>query len=137
MKIVLTAFEIPRWQVKYELTERKFGEHDLKFGDIKDEFQFWEWFHDGLLPILVRPFHASSECQVRQTDELGTLLPTSKWGYAIAYNRVIGGIRLIQDRGRNEKCRSKGGNRLKEFYKIGNCQSGEKPRDRACRKSLR
>jgi hypothetical protein len=48
--------------------------------------------------------------------QAGHYLPREDWGYLAEYNRVIGGIRLMQTRSKEEKCEYA----LHEFY--GYCQ---------------
>lgn len=55
----------------------------------------------GLLPVLVR-----------QTTELGDLFPTEEWGYFGEYSRIVGGVRLIQQRSKHEKAS------LAAFFKL-------------------
>ena len=55
--------------------------------------EFWKWLETGLLDTVVQ-----------QKDPVGQTLPHDEWGYLLSYNRVIGGIRLIQERGKSRRC---------------------------------
>mmetsp|Transcript_28856 Transcript_28856/g.48749 ORF Transcript_28856/g.48749 Transcript_28856/m.48749 type:complete len:683 (+) Transcript_28856:288-2336(+) len=94
--------------MKIEMT-KPFGEHSVTFNDIEDVAGIWEWLDHGLLPVIVT-----------HKDALGDLLPKSEWGFIAKYNRVIGGLRIYQERGKSEHCHY---SELKDFY--SHCQPFE------------
>ena len=84
------------------LSDVPFGDHSLKFADVHDYDTFWEWVELALEPALVEQF-----------DAVGNALPHNEWGYIARYNKVIGGVRVYQDRGRNKVCKR---DEMHEFY---------------------
>ena len=84
------------------LSDVPFGDHSLKFADVHDYDTFWEWVELALEPALVEQF-----------DAVGNALPHNEWGYIARYNKVIGGVRMYQDRGRNKVCKR---DEMHEFY---------------------
>ena len=75
------------------LSDVPFGDHSLKFADVHDYDTFWEWVELALEPALVEQF-----------DAVGNALPHNEWGYIARYNKVIGGVRFYQDRGKESAC---------------------------------
>jgi hypothetical protein len=100
---VSNVFPLER-SLKHQLTEYKFGAHSHTFLDIHDSDVFWEWVELALEPALVN-----------HEDVLGHTLPHSEWGYLAKFNKVIGGIRLLQDRGSKEAC---GHHRMDRIYDV-------------------
>jgi len=80
--------------MRHQLLERRYGpNHSFRIQDVQDASFLWQWLEGALIPATVI-----------QEDQLGHALPTSEWGYMAQYNRIIGGVRLIQDRSRRESC---------------------------------
>jgi hypothetical protein len=50
-------------------------------------------------------------------QQLGNLLPHEEWGYVADFNRIIGGLRIFQERSKEESCHY---TNLKSYY--GKCQ---------------
>mmetsp|Transcript_56874 Transcript_56874/g.106822 ORF Transcript_56874/g.106822 Transcript_56874/m.106822 type:complete len:727 (-) Transcript_56874:173-2353(-) len=94
--------------MKIEMT-KPFGEHSVSFNEINDVVGIWEWLEHGLLPVIVT-----------HKDALGDLLPRDEWGFIAEYNRVIGGLRIYQERSKSEHCHY---SELKDFY--SHCQPFE------------
>ncbi|KAJ1454484.1 hypothetical protein M885DRAFT_618063 [Pelagophyceae sp. CCMP2097] len=90
--------------VRFELTEVSFGKGKV-FADIADTPMFWDWFHGAFAAVMFR-----------QVDEFNKTTPHSEWGYLATYNRLIGGVRLVQTRSEARKCGSK---LLGDFYGVG------------------
>jgi hypothetical protein len=54
---------------------------------------------------------------INHKDVVGHYIPKSKWGYLAKYNRIIGGLRLSQERSKSHECEYK---KMDHFY--GYCQ---------------
>ena len=87
------------------LSDVPFGEHSQKFADVHDYKTFWEWVELALEPAIIEQF-----------DAVGNPLPHNEWGYIARYNKVIGGVRIYQDRGKAGVCPIQS---MHEFY--GDC----------------
>jgi len=77
----------------FELQRKPFDALGRSIEDVHDTKLFWQWVENGLLPTVVN-----------QRDALGHALPESEWGYLTEYNRIIGGIRLVQTRSAKTRC---------------------------------
>eukprot|EP00929_Paragymnodinium_shiwhaense_P070508 TRINITY_DN35700_c0_g2_i1.p1 TRINITY_DN35700_c0_g2~~TRINITY_DN35700_c0_g2_i1.p1 ORF type:complete len:695 (+),score=108.04 TRINITY_DN35700_c0_g2_i1:106-2190(+) len=80
--------------ILFELREKPFNVQGKTVEDVHDVELFWKWVENGLLPTLIN-----------QHDPLGHLLPKSDWGYLGEYNKIVGGIRLIQHRSKDVDCK--------------------------------
>lgn len=89
---------------------------------------FWKWFTEGLLPLLYiqeSVFHeAYLEADPRYTAARKSVAPADR-GFWLHYNRIVGGMRLVQERSGEEPCSpSKNPPEiLKSLYKI-DCVGG-------------
>lgn len=89
-----------------EMAERPFGPHSRHFRDVNDVPTLWEWVELGLLPTVVH-----------HEDAAGNRLPHHEWGFLAGYNRIIGGVRFVQERSKSREC---GYSSMSAYY--GECQ---------------
>eukprot|EP00928_Gymnodinium_smaydae_P100431 TRINITY_DN984_c0_g1_i1.p1 TRINITY_DN984_c0_g1~~TRINITY_DN984_c0_g1_i1.p1 ORF type:complete len:619 (+),score=62.44 TRINITY_DN984_c0_g1_i1:81-1937(+) len=79
--------------MKVQLLEHQFGNHSYTVNSIKEQVRFWQWLEEAVLPVVAV-----------QEDVLGHTLPREDWGYVADYNKIVGGIRLIQERSQYYAC---------------------------------
>jgi hypothetical protein len=76
--------------------------------DVNSVADFWSWVSNGLVPLIFqqgRTFHEG----YNETDEWyenNTDVPMTSRGVWLTYNRIVGGIRLRQQRSKNIGCES-------------------------------
>eukprot|EP00928_Gymnodinium_smaydae_P079988 TRINITY_DN6379_c0_g1_i2.p1 TRINITY_DN6379_c0_g1~~TRINITY_DN6379_c0_g1_i2.p1 ORF type:complete len:632 (-),score=59.24 TRINITY_DN6379_c0_g1_i2:230-2125(-) len=79
--------------MKTQLLEQQFGNHSYTVNSIREQRLFWQWLEEAVLPVVVA-----------QEDVLGHTLPREDWGYIVDYNKIIGGIRMMQERSQAYMC---------------------------------
>jgi hypothetical protein len=75
----------------------------LSFYDVIWPGEFFSWFSEGVIPRVWN-----------RADSSGTLLPAAHWDRFLKYNKVVGSVRLIQERSATAPC--KAGDLGAKFY---------------------
>eukprot|EP00929_Paragymnodinium_shiwhaense_P109979 TRINITY_DN7662_c0_g1_i1.p1 TRINITY_DN7662_c0_g1~~TRINITY_DN7662_c0_g1_i1.p1 ORF type:complete len:913 (-),score=208.40 TRINITY_DN7662_c0_g1_i1:304-3042(-) len=98
--------------LRYDVTENtRFayaaGWPTKSIDDLSSYADFWHWMRDGLIPLLFKDVNEFSEGSEGLTSysELEKQVPTGEKGFWMRYNRIVGGIRLAQERSDPVKCR--------------------------------
>mmetsp|Transcript_45200 Transcript_45200/g.130937 ORF Transcript_45200/g.130937 Transcript_45200/m.130937 type:complete len:607 (+) Transcript_45200:53-1873(+) len=79
--------------LKFAFLSKRFGNGSYTIYDVHSGALFWEWFETVL-----------EETVAIQEDQLGHTLPQDEWGYINGFNKIIGGVRLVQKRGDRRPC---------------------------------
>jgi len=79
--------------LKSAFQNKRFGNGSYTVYDVHDAALFWEWLETML-----------EETVGIQEDQLGHQLPQAEWGYISSFNKITGGVRLLQDRGSRRPC---------------------------------
>merc|ERR1719163_975788 len=80
--------------MKYELENgMSWANGHLSFYDVIWPGEFFAWFAEGVIPRVWD-----------RDDAAGNLLPTEDWDRFLKYNKVVGSVRLIQERSEEVPC---------------------------------
>jgi hypothetical protein len=80
--------------IKYELENgMSWANGHLSFYDVIWPGEFFAWFSEGVIPRVWD-----------RDDSAGNLLPAAEWDRFLKYNKVVGSVRLIQERSEELPC---------------------------------